>query len=196
MARRERRIGKLTIDSKPLHDIDKEQIKHIICEAMRKDGLSMLSWSDDHVLSLQRRVSAVALWHPELDLPDISTDHLLQCAEEWLPLYLETNGRVLTRNEQLRKINLTEVLWAIIPYNQQEGINRLAPTHIQVPTGSRIRIDYRQGAEAPVLSVRLQECFGLKETPTVDGGKRKVLMELLSPGFKPVNCPIFPLANS
>lgn len=186
VARRKRRIGKLTIDSKPLHDIDKEQIKHIICEAMRKDGLSMLSWSDDHVLSLQRRVSAVALWHPELDLPDISTDHLLQCAEEWLPLYLETNGRVLTRNEQLRKINLTEVLWAIIPYNQQEGINRLAPTHIQVPTGSRIRIDYRQGAEAPVLSVRLQECFGLKETPTVDGGKRKVLMELLSPGFKPV----------
>ena len=58
--------------------------------------------------------------------------------------------------------------------------------HIVVPTGSRIRLEYRQGAEVPVLKVRLQECFGLLDTPRVDGGKRPVLMELLSPGYKPV----------
>nr|MCR5408671.1 ATP-dependent helicase HrpB [Bacteroidales bacterium] len=60
------------------------------------------------------------------------------------------------------------------------------PTHITVPTGNSIRLEYRQGADAPVLRVRLQECFGLTDTPTVDGGRLPVLMELLSPGYKPV----------
>ena len=78
------------------------------------------------------------------------------------------------------------MLWALIPYDLQQDIDRLAPSHIQVPTGSQIRVDYRRGAEAPVLSVRLQECFGLERTPCVDNGHRPVLMELLSPGFKPV----------
>ena len=66
------------------------------------------------------------------------------------------------------------------------AVDRWAPSHLQVPTGSRIRVDYRQGAEAPVVCVRLQECFGLTDTPRVDDGRRPVLMELLSPGFKPV----------
>ena len=74
----------------------------------------------------------------------------------------------------------------MLTYEQQLSLDRLAPTHITVPTGSRIRIDYRQGAEAPVVSVRLQECFGLTDTPTVNDGKQPLLMELLSPGFKPV----------
>ena len=87
---------------------------------------------------------------------------------------------------ELRRLPLAEILWNIISYDRQVDIDRLAPTHIQVPTGSRIRVDYRQGAEAPVLSVRLQECFGMATTPCVDDGKRPVLMELLSPGFKPV----------
>jgi ATP-dependent helicase HrpB len=68
----------------------------------------------------------------------------------------------------------------------QQEVDRLAPSHIVVPTGSRIRLDYRYGAEAPVLSVRLQECFGMEETPCVDNGRVPVLMELLSPGYKPV----------
>ena len=84
------------------------------------------------------------------------------------------------------KGSVVYLLWGMLTYEQQNTIDTLAPTHIQVPTGSRIRVDYRQGAEAPVLSVRLQECFGLTSTPCVDGGKRPVLMELLSPGFKPV----------
>ena len=65
-------------------------------------------------------------------------------------------------------------------------MDRLAPSHITVPTGSRIRVEYRQGADAPVVRVRLQECFGLQDTPRVDDSRRPVLMELLSPGFKPV----------
>ena len=183
---RERRVGKLLVDSKPIHDADKSEIVNILCEAIKKDGLSMLDWNADDVVRLQHRVAQVAAWHPELKLPDLSTDHLLSTAQEWLPFYLEEGGKVKSTVAELRRLPLVEILWNIIPYDRQVDIDRLAPTHIQVPTGSRIRVDYRQGAEAPVLSVRLQECFGMATTPCVDDGKRPVLMELLSPGFKPV----------
>ena len=81
---------------------------------------------------------------------------------------------------------MAAVIWGQLTYAQQQAVDRMAPSHLVVPTGSRIRLDYRQGAEVPVLRVRLQECFGLLDTPRVDGGSRAVLMELLSPGYKPV----------
>ena len=183
---REQRIGKLTLSQKPIHDADKERLKGIVCEAMKKDGLTMMAWSEKAVEQVQRRVAQVAAWHPELALPDVSTEHLLGTAAEWLPFYLEEGGRVKTSVQELRKLNLAEIIWNILPYEAQLEVDRLAPTHIEVPTGSHIRIDYRSGAEAPVLSVRLQECFGMERTPCVDDGRQPLLMELLSPGFKPV----------
>ena len=183
---REQRIGKLMLSEKPIHDADKEQVKSIVCEAMKKDGLTMMAWSEKAVEQVQRRVAQVAAWHPELAFPDVSTEHLLSTAADWLPFYLEEGGRVKSSVQELRKLNLAEIIWNLLPYEAQQEVDRLAPTHIEVPTGSRIRIDYRTGAEAPVLSVRLQECFGMERTPCVDDGKRPVLMELLSPGFKPV----------
>lgn len=182
---RELRIGKLIVSSKPIHDADAQEIIRIVCEAVKKDGLSMFDWNEQ-VQRLQRRVAQVAQWHPELGIPDLSTEHLMDTAMEWLPFYLEQQGKVKSSIVELKKLNLHEILWALIPYDLQQEIDRLAPEHIQVPMGSRIRVDYRQGAEAPVLSVRLQVCFGLKNTPCVNDGKQPVLMELLSPGFKPV----------
>ena len=182
----EQRIGKLTLSQKPIHDADKERLKGIVCEAMKKDGLTMMAWSEKAVEQVQRRVAQVAAWHPELALPDVSTEHLLGTAAQWLPFYLEEGGRVKTSVQELRKLNLAEIIWNILPYEAQLEVDRLAPTHIEVPTGSHIRIDYRSGAEAPVLSVRLQECFGMERTPCVDDGRQPLLMELLSPGFKPV----------
>ena len=183
---REQRIGKLTLSQKPIHDADKERLKGIVCEAMKKDGLTMMAWSEKAVEQVQRRVAQVAAWHPELALPDVSTEHLLSTAAQWLPFYLEEGGRVKTSVQELRKLNLADIIWNILPYEAQLEVDRLAPTHIEVPTGSHIRIDYRSGAEAPVLSVRLQECFGMERTPCVDDGRQPLLMELLSPGFKPV----------
>ena len=183
---REQRIGKLMLSQKPIHDADKERLKGIVCEAMKKDGLTMMAWSEKAVEQVQRRVAQVATWHPELALPDVSTEHLLSTAADWLPFYLEEGGRVKTSVQELRKLNLAEIIWNILPYEAQLEVDRLAPTHIEVPTGSHIRIDYRSGAEAPVLSVRLQECFGMERTPCVDDGRQPLLMELLSPGFKPV----------
>ena len=134
---------------------------------------------NDAVQNLQRRVATVAGWHPELNLPNLSTDAVLQRCEEWLPFFLEGTS-------DLKRIDLTQALWTLLSYEQQQQVDRIAPTHIAVPTGSRIRVDYRQGAELPILRVRLQECFGMTDTPRVDDGKRPILMELLSPGFKPV----------
>ena len=92
----------------------------------------------------------------------------------------------ITSSAELRKIDLYGAIWGILSYEQQQAVERYAPSHLSVPTGSRIRLEYRTGAEAPVLRVRLQECFGLLETPRVDDGRVPVLMELLSPGYKPV----------
>jgi ATP-dependent helicase HrpB len=182
----ERRIGKLTISSKPIHNAVAEDVVNIICEAVKKDGMSMLDWSNAEVTSLQNRVAQVAAWHPELNIPDISTEHLTANAKDWLPLYIDEGGHIKSTAAELKKLKLAEILWNSISYETQLEINRLAPTHIAVPTGSHIRIEYRHGAEAPVLSVRLQECFGMKRTPCIDDGRQPLLMELLSPGFKPV----------
>ena len=181
VAQRETRIGSLVISARPLSDIPRDEIARIICEAATKEGRSMLDFSDE-VGNLQRRVAAVAAWHPELDLPDLSTDAVLAHTTDWLPSFL---GKATT-TQDLKKIDLTQALWPLLDYGQQQSVDRLAPTHITVPTGSRIRVEYRQGAELPILRVRLQECFGMADTPRVDDGRRPVLMELLSPGFKPV----------
>ncbi len=181
LARRERRIGSLLVDAKPLSEGVREQLTQVICEAAQKEGTAMLDFSEE-VGNLQRRVAAVAAWHPELDLPDLSTEAVLSRAPQWLPPFV---GRAATVAE-LKKIDLCAALWTLLTYDQQQAVERLAPTHIAVPTGSHIRLEYRQGAEAPILRVRLQECFGLLDTPCVDDNRRPVLMELLSPGYKPV----------
>ena len=74
----------------------------------------------------------------------------------------------------------------ILSWDQKQALERVAPSHISLPSGKRIKLEYRQGSEVPVLRIRLQECFGMLESPRIDQGRRPVLMELLSPGFKPV----------
>ncbi len=179
VARRECRLGNILLDSKPLAGEHREAVQRAICDAIVKEGASMLDFSDE-VQNLQRRIAFVASRHPELALPLVTGDALCQSAPEWGPLFI---GRATTTAE-LKKLDLCEVVWSRLGYDQQQAVDRLAPTHVVVPTGSRIRLEYRVGAEAPVLRVRLQECFGLTDTPRVDG--MPVLMELLSPGFKPV----------
>lgn len=179
VARRERRIGNILLDTKPLSGDNREAILRVVCEAIANEGRSLLSFSDE-VQNLQRRIAFIASRHPEMELPKVDVETICHSAPEWGPLFM---GKAATAAE-LKKIDLTEVIWSRLSYDQQQAVDRLAPTHIVVPTGSRIRLEYRQGAEVPVLRVRLQECFGLLDTPMVDG--TPVLMELLSPGFKPV----------
>ncbi len=179
VARRERRIGNILLESRPLTGDTRESVQRVVCQAIAKEGTSMLAFTD-RVSNLQRRIAFVAGRHPELELPPVDTPSVCASAAEWGPLFV---GKAATVAE-LKKIDLCEVIWSRLGYEQQQAVDRLAPTHIAVPSGSSIALEYRLGAEAPVLRVRLQECFGLVETPQVDG--LPILMELLSPGFKPV----------
>ncbi len=181
VVREELRLGLLTLASRPLKGNASAQIAEAIAAAAPKDGLTMFDFNED-VQGLQLRIAVAASWHPDWDLPDVTTERLLASAREWLPLYI---GRASTAQE-LRKIDMRSVILGMLSYEQQQMLDRVAPTHIKLPTGRNVRIQYRRGAEAPVVSARLQDCFGLRETPRVDEGRRPVLMELLSPGFKPV----------
>lgn len=177
--RRERRIGNILLESRPLIGDHREAVLRAICDAIVKDGPSMLSFTDE-LQNMQRRIAFIAARHPELELPSVDNDAVCRSAPEWGPLFVGNATSVA----ELKKIDLREVVWSRLTYDQQQAVDRMAPIHIAVPTGSRIRLEYRLGAEVPVLRVRLQECFGLTDTPVVDGVP--VLMELLSPGFKPV----------
>ena len=179
VARRETRIGAILLASKPLDYGARERLQRVVCEAIAKDGPSMLNFSEE-VHNLQRRIGFVATRHPDLSLPAVDTETICRSAVKWGPLFI---GKATTTNE-LKKTDLCKVIWSLLPYEQQQMVEQLAPAFIVVPTGSRIRLEYRIGTEVPVLRVRLQECFGMLETPLVDGSP--VLMELLSPGFKPV----------
>lgn len=181
ISRREWRIGQLLLHSRPIAIENWEEVHGVLCEATQKWGTSMLDFNDA-VGELQRRVAQVASWHPELSLPDLSTCAVLENAGEWLPFYL---GHA-TKTAELKKIDLTQALWGLLDYDQQQLVDRLAPARLTLPSGRTARVEYRQGAEAPIVRVRLQDCFGMKDTPRVDDGRQAVLMELLSPGFKPV----------
>lgn len=181
VARRELRLGVLLLDTAPSESIDREQITETICIAAAKDGRSMFDFSDD-VTRLIQRIETVAGWHPELGLPMVSVERLLDTAREWLPLYM---GGATTAKE-LKRIDICQVVWGLLTYDQQQRMDAIAPAHYRLPNGRNVRLDYRVGADSPILSTRLEDCFGIKETPRVDGGTRPLLMELLSPGYKPV----------
>ena len=181
VARNEMRIGVLVIASHPLDNPSSDVLAQTLCRAAVKEGRSMFDFNED-VTRLQQRIATVAEWHPELDLPDVTTEHLLTTASEWLPMYM---GRATTVQE-LRKIDICEVIKGVVGYELMQRADSIAPTHLRLPGGRTARIDYRPGNPVPVVSARLQDCLGLFDTPRLDGGTRPVLMELLSPGFKPV----------
>ena len=180
-ARQEWRIGTLLLENNPISSPDRGLVEQALCEAVRREGRSLLDWNEA-VGNLQRRIAAAGRWHPELGLADVSQEALLSSAAEWLPVFAPG----VTHAQQLGKIDMQAVIWSRLDYAQRQAVERLAPSHISVPSGSSIRIEYRTGADAPVVRVRLQECFGMLDTPRVDDGRLPLLMELLSPGYKPV----------
>ncbi|MDE6549183.1 MAG: ATP-dependent helicase HrpB [Muribaculaceae bacterium] len=181
IAREELRLGLLTLATRQMKGDARTLIASAVADAAPKEGLTMFDFNDD-VQSLQLRIAVSSGWHPELELPDVSTETVLDSADEWLPMYIGNASTV----QELRKIDMRNVILSFLNYDQQQALDRIAPTHLKLPSGRNARIHYRRGAEAPIVSARLQDCFGMMKTPCLDEGKRPVLMELLSPGFKPV----------
>ncbi|MBJ7428382.1 MAG: ATP-dependent helicase HrpB [Bacteroidia bacterium] len=181
IATKDLRIGSIVLQSKPLAVPSEENLVAAICTAIRNEGEALLNF-DEAFTQLQNRILSVCKWNQYKDWPDVSTDELMLNNMDWLAFYLPK----VKRPDDLKKINLSEALLQYLTWEQQQTLNSLAPAKINVPSGSNIGIEYLANGETPILSVRLQEVFGMADTPTINNGKIPLVLHLLSPGFKPV----------
>ncbi|MCA9476623.1 MAG: ATP-dependent helicase HrpB, partial [Nitrospira sp.] len=180
-ARKQQRLGELVLQESRLHKPDPEVVLIRLLEGIRSQGLSCLPWSTKH-RNWQSRVSFLhRALNPKAAWPDVTDNTLLQTLEIWLAPYLAD----ITSLAQLKQVDLSWPLQALLTSEQQRTLDVLAPTHLLVPSGSRIALDYESG-ELPILSVRLQELFGMTVTPRVANGQIPVLIHLLSPARRPV----------
>jgi ATP-dependent helicase HrpB len=164
-----------------LQKFDKSKAKTAILEAIAEDGEFLLDFNED-VEQLIFRIQSLKSWNPEQDWPSWSVQSLCLESKNWLEPYLDQ----VSKNEDLKKLDLHTILLHSLSFEHQKQLNELAPAKLSVPSGSLIPIHYKSNGETPLLSVRLQELFGLLETPRVNAGQVPVLIELLSPGYKPV----------
>lgn len=178
---RERKIGNLVLSAQPLTTITDEQVIPVICEQVRLRGLRLLDWTDAE-FELQSRILSLRTWRPEDGWPDVSTETLEQSPEKWLAPYLAG----VRRKSELERLDKQAMLRSLIPWELQSKLDVLAPARVEVPTGSMIKLIYTPDGAVPILEVRLQELFGLLDTPSVNGGATQVVLHLLSPGYKPV----------
>jgi ATP-dependent helicase HrpB len=177
----ELRLGNVVVTRKPLKVIPSEKRGEVLCSVIREKGLSFLDWQEEQV-SWQARVLSLKHWRPGEDWPDVRDQALLDTLEQWLEPFLNN----LYKRSELQKLNLNSMLSSLLPYGLSRKVNALAPVALPVPSGSLIRLKYSADGSPPVMEVRLQEVFGLLETPAVNEGQNKVVMHLLSPGYKPV----------
>ncbi len=175
------RIGSIVLRSKPLPSPDKSQLMDAISEAIKKEGEALLNL-DEKFSQWQNRVMCLKKWNTDQNWPEVSTQALLMNNKEWLAPYLAG----VKKPENLKKIDVSEVLQHALDWDLQQALNKLAPTTLEVPSGTNIKIHYLGNGEAPIMAVRLQEVFGLSETPKVNNGRTPVVLHLLSPGYKPV----------
>lgn len=180
-AHAEIRIGAIVLGNRPLPKVNPELAVQLLLETLKEEGRFLLDWSDP-ILGLIARVQSLAIWHSEQNWPDWSVDSLCANAANWLEPYLMG----ITKNEELKKLNLSQFLYHSLSFEQQQDLEKKAPSSLQVPSGSEIPINYQEDGSAPRLAVRLQELFGMLETPKVNEGRNPILIELLSPGYKPV----------
>jgi ATP-dependent helicase HrpB len=179
-ARQEARLGALVLDSRPLKQPDGEVVRAAMLQGIRRMGLEALPWSDA-AQELRDRINCLREWQPDGGWPDLSDEALLGNLERWLAPWLDG----ISRRSHLQRLDLKGILTGQFDWDRQQALERLAPSHLQVPSGSRKRIQYQPGA-APVLAVRLQEMFGLADTPKVCDGEVPVMLHLLSPAQRPI----------
>jgi len=181
LARRQRRLGALVLEDGPLPQPAPERVAAALIEGIRRHGLTLLPWRPEHETFRARVAFLRRLEGAGSDWPDLSDAALLAGLEQWLAPHLAG----LSRASHLERLDLGAILRGLLPWPLARRLDEAAPTHLSVPTGSRIPVDYQAGDE-PVLAVRLQELFGLAETPTVGEGRVPLLLHLLSPAHRAV----------
>jgi ATP-dependent helicase HrpB len=180
-ASRQYRLGALVLSERALSKPDPSLISMALLQGIRQAGLATLAWTPElqqwreRVQFLHRIEGANSTW------PDLSDKALIQTIDEWLGPYLQG----ITTLDRVKRLDLSTPLHALLGREQLRQLDRQAPTHLTVPSGSNIRIEY-DTTDFPILAVRLQEMFGCKETPRVADGKVPVMVHLLSPAKRPV----------
>ena len=182
-AERQRKVGELVLSREPLNGLDEAARTQALVNLVRRKGLELLPWTPE-LRQWQARVTLLR----QLDLdsqgqsewPDVSDAALLAGLETWLGPYL---GRV-SRLSHFANLDLSSIVHNVLAWPLPQRLDELAPQHIKVPSGSSVRLDYSE--QPPILAVRLQELFGLSDTPRIAGGRQVVKLHLLSPARRPV----------
>ena len=178
VARERERLGAIVLAERPLREPDPEVVSAVLLDGIRQTGVDALPWTDG-ARTLRRRLAF--LHRVDASWPDVSDAALHETLGTWLGPHL---GRARSLAD-IARVDLAGALLATLPWDRRAAIEELAPTHIVVPSGSRIPIDYSD-ASAPVLAVRLQEMFGMAETPRIARGAVPLTVHLLSPAHRPV----------
>lgn len=177
------RLGALILASQAMDQPDQHLIHQALLQGIRQTGLHCLPWSKE-AMNLRHRLRFIqretkAMPTLTLEVPDTSETNLLKHLEDWLLPHLNKENSL----DKLKALDLHAILLSQLSWDTQQQINSLAPTHISVPSGSRISIDYSE--DVPVLAVRLQEMFGLATTPCILNGQYPLMIHLLSPAHRP-----------
>jgi ATP-dependent helicase HrpB len=181
-ARRTVAFGALVLDDKPLQPVPPQAALAAMLQGIRELGMEALPWERD-AQDLRARIAFVraTLAQDASEWPDVSDAALMARVDTWLGPWLAG----VTRREQLARVPLTDTLRALLSFEQQRALDSWAPTHLTMPTGSRIRVDYLDES-APAVAVRLQEVFGLAVTPRLGRAQVAVTFKLLSPAQRPL----------
>ena len=177
-ARRTVRLGAVVLSETVLRDPDPDAVARAFLDGLRASGVAALPWSRD-AARLRERLAFLHAHDPDA-WPDVSDEALAESLAEWLGPHVAGMSRL----SDLARLDTGAALTAHIGWQRKADVDRLAPSHVVVPSGSSVPLDYSDPA-APVLAVRLQEVFGLRETPRVLGGRVAVVMHLLSPAGRP-----------
>ena len=175
----ERRFAAIVLERRSV-PVGADDAVPALLAAVRELGLEALPWSE-HARTLRARVALLREACPELGLPDVSDAALLATLDDWLAPHLA--GK--TRLDALSAQQLGEALGARLDYAQRRTVDELAPESLSVPSGNSKRLHYEPG-KPPVLAVKLQELFGLADTPGIAKGRVPVLLHLLSPAQRPI----------
>lgn len=173
-------IGQLVLSRTPLKKPSSEQYRQALLSYVRENGLASLNWSVS-ASALLSRIRCAIEWLPELEWPEMDEGSLL----EELPLWLEPYLNGVTNLSQLQAVALEQPLLARIGWELQQTLNEHLPVHYLLPTGNKKSIRYQEGQQ-PVLSVRMQEVFGERCSPTIARGRKTLQLELLSPAQRPL----------
>ncbi len=180
VARRVERLGALVLDSAALKKADPGKLRAAMLDGVRRMGPDVLPWTDE-ARQWQARALSLRQWFPEENWPDVSDSALAATLDDWLTPYLDG----ITRRDHLARLDMPGILKARLDWKQRQQLDSDAPTHLTVPSGSQLKLEYKPG-ESPVLAVKLQEMFGLADTPRIARGRVPVTLHLLSPARRPI----------